>query len=51
MIRFSRNLPVLILYLVLLIFYILVTYISEKIFGVLNARVRRGMPVAEQNLT
>ena len=38
-------------YLVLLIFYILVTYISEKIFGVLNARVRRGMPVAEQNLT
>ena len=38
-------------YLVLLVFYILVTYVSEKIFGVLNARVRRGMPVAEQNLT
>jgi len=38
-------------YLVLLVFYILVTYVSEKIFDVLNARVRRGMPVAEQNLT
>jgi len=38
-------------YLVLLVFYILVTYVSEKIFNVLNARVRRGMPVAEQNLT
>ena len=38
-------------YLVLLVFYILVTYVSEKIFNVLNAHVRRGMPVAEQNLT
>jgi polar amino acid transport system permease protein len=38
-------------YLVLLVFYILVTYVSEKIFNVLNRRVRRGMPLAEQNLT
>lgn len=38
-------------YLVLLVFYILVTYISEKVFAVLNRRVRRGMPLAEQNLT
>jgi polar amino acid transport system permease protein len=38
-------------YLVLLVFYILVTYVSEKIFDVLNRRVRRGMPLAEQNLT
>ena len=38
-------------YLVLLVFYILVTYVSEKIFAVLNRRVRRGMPLAEQNLT
>ena len=38
-------------YLVLLVFYIAVTYISEKIFDRLNRRVRRGMPLAEQNLT
>jgi len=38
-------------YLVLLVFYILVTYVSEKVFAVLNRRVRRGMPLAEQNLT
>jgi polar amino acid transport system permease protein len=38
-------------YLVLLIFYIAVTYISEKIFDRLNRRVRRGMPLAEQNAT
>lgn len=38
-------------YLVLLIFYIAVTYISEKVFGALSRRVRRGMPLAEQNLT
>jgi polar amino acid transport system permease protein len=38
-------------YLVLLGFYILVTYLSEKVFAVLNRRVRRGMPLAEQNLT
>ena len=38
-------------YLVLLIFYIAVTYISEKVFGALSSRVRRGMPLAEQNLT
>jgi polar amino acid transport system permease protein len=38
-------------YLVLLVFYILVTYLSEKVFAVLNQRVRRGMPLAEQNLT
>lgn len=37
-------------YLVLLIFYILVTFVSEKIFAVLNRRVRRGMSVADQNL-
>jgi len=38
-------------YLVLLIFYIVVTYISEKVFNVLGARVKRGMALAEQNLT
>jgi polar amino acid transport system permease protein len=38
-------------YLVLLGFYILVTYLSEKVFAVLNRRVRRGMPLAEQNIT
>lgn len=37
-------------YLVLLIFYILVTFISEKIFAVINRHVRRGMPLADQNL-
>jgi polar amino acid transport system permease protein len=37
-------------YLVLLVFYILVTFISEKIFAVINRRVRRGMPLADQNL-
>jgi polar amino acid transport system permease protein len=38
-------------YLVLLVFYILVTYVSEKVFAVINRYVRRGMPLAEQNLT
>jgi polar amino acid transport system permease protein len=38
-------------YLVLLIFYIAVTYVSEKAFGALSRRVRHGMPLAEQNLT
>jgi polar amino acid transport system permease protein len=38
-------------YLVLLVFYIAVTYVSEKAFGVVSRRVRRGMPLAEQNLT
>lgn len=37
-------------YFVLLLFYILVTFVSEKIFAALNARVRRGMPLADQNL-
>ncbi len=37
-------------YFVLLVFYILVTFVSEKIFAVINRRVRRGMPVADQNL-
>ncbi len=37
-------------YLVLLVFYILVTFISEKIFAAINRRVRRGMPLADQNL-
>lgn len=37
-------------YLVLLVFYILVTFVSEKIFATLNRRVRRGMPLADQNL-
>jgi polar amino acid transport system permease protein len=38
-------------YLVLLIFYILVTFISEKIFAIISRRMRRGMPLAEQNVT
>ncbi|MEO8756724.1 MAG: ABC transporter permease subunit [Devosia sp.] len=38
-------------YLVLLIFYILVTFISEKVFTVISGRLRRGMPLAEQNAT
>lgn len=37
-------------YFVLLVFYILVTFVSEKIFAILNARVRRGMPLADQNV-
>jgi polar amino acid transport system permease protein len=37
-------------YLVLLLFYILVTFVSEKIFALLNRRVRRGMPIADQSL-
>lgn len=37
-------------YFVLLVFYILVTFVSEKVFGAINARLRRGMPVAEQNV-
>jgi len=38
-------------YLVLLVFYILVTFVSEKLLGVVNARIRRGMPLADQNAT
>ena len=38
-------------YLVLLVFYILVTFVSEKIIGVVNTRIRRGMPLADQNAT
>jgi len=37
-------------YFVLLVFYILVTFVSEKIFAVVNRRARRGMPLADQNL-
>lgn len=36
-------------YFVLLVFYILVTFVSEKIFALINRRVRRGMPLADQN--
>ena len=38
-------------YLVLLVFYILVTFISEKVFAAVSKRLRRGMPLAEQNAT
>ena len=38
-------------YFVLLVFYILVTFISEKVFGASSRRLRRGMPLAEQNAT
>jgi len=38
-------------YFVLLIFYILVTFASEKILAAINKRVRRGMPLADQNAT
>jgi hypothetical protein len=31
-----------------LIFYILVTWISEKVFGALTQRVQRGMPIVAQ---
>ena len=37
-------------YFVLLVFYILVTFVSEKVFGAVNRRVRRGMPLADQGL-
>jgi len=37
-------------YFVLLVFYILVTFVSEKFFGALSRRVRRGMPLADQSL-
>ena len=37
-------------YLVLLVFYILLTFLSEKVFAALNRRVRRGLPLADQNL-
>ncbi len=37
-------------YLVLLVFYILLTFVSEKVFGAINRRVRRGLPLADQNL-
>lgn len=32
-------------YLVLLVFYILVTFVSEKVFAAITRRVRRGMPI------
>jgi polar amino acid transport system permease protein len=35
-------------YLVLLVFYILVTFVSEKVFAAINGRVRRGMPLSER---
>ena len=38
-------------YLILLVFYILVTFISEKVFAAVSKRLRRGMPLAEQNAT
>ena len=38
-------------YLVLLVFYIFVTFISEKVFAAVSKRLRRGMPLAEQNAT
>ncbi|MEP7239598.1 MAG: ABC transporter permease subunit [Devosia sp.] len=38
-------------YLVLLVFYVLVTFVSEKIFSAIGSRLRRGMPMAEQGLT
>jgi len=36
-------------YFVLLVFYILVTFLSEKVFALINRYVRRGMPLADQN--
>lgn len=36
-------------YLVLLVFYIALTFLSEKAFAALNARVRRGMPLATEH--
>jgi polar amino acid transport system permease protein len=38
-------------YFVLLVFYIVVTFISEKAFGAVNRRLRRGMALGEQTLT
>jgi len=38
-------------YFVLLVFYILVTFVSEKVFGAVGRRLRRGMPLAEQHVT
>lgn len=35
-------------YMVLLAFYILVTWISERVFGALTRRVQRGMPIMAQ---
>ena len=35
-------------YLVLLAFYILVTWLSERVFGALTRRVRRGMPIVAE---
>jgi polar amino acid transport system permease protein len=35
-------------YLVLLVFYIFVTWISEKVFAALTRRVQRGMPIVAQ---
>ena len=35
-------------YLVLLVFYILLTFISEKVFGAITRRVQRGMPIMAQ---
>jgi polar amino acid transport system permease protein len=37
-------------YLVVLGFYILATYLSEKVFAAIEARVRRGMPAARHDL-
>jgi polar amino acid transport system permease protein len=37
-------------YFALLVFYILVTFVSERVFAMLNRRVRRGMPLADQGL-
>ena len=38
-------------YIVLLVFYVIVTFLSEKVFNALSKRVRRGMPLAEQHAT
>jgi polar amino acid transport system permease protein len=37
-------------YFVLLVFYILVTFVSEKGFAAVNRHIRRGMPLADQNV-
>jgi polar amino acid transport system permease protein len=38
-------------YLVLLVFYIFVTWISEKVFGAVTRRVQRGMPIVAGEAT
>jgi polar amino acid transport system permease protein len=35
-------------YLVLLVFYILVTWLSERVFGAITRRMQRGMPIVAQ---